>query len=145
MFVHILKYYRFVENLHRIRKVDEPTWELIETAIRELDGSTQTAVTIAQSVESEENMLYTLTIGGGLSGQYTCSAVLGIRNEVSNLIDPSRFLDGRVTLPIGMQSFRIPAREAVSLDKVLQAARLYAETGEIDQSLKWEIVNPYGE
>ena len=143
MFVQILKYYRFVDNMHRIRKVNSPTWEQIETAIREMDGSTQTAVTIAQSVESEESMLYTLTVGGGLSGQYTCSAVLGVREEVSNLIDQKRFLDGQVTLPIGMQSFRISAREAVSIEMVLQAARVYAERGEIDPALKWLVVNPY--
>lgn len=144
MFVQILKLYRFADNLHQIQRVDAPCREEVEAAIREMNGETRTAVTIAMSAESEENMIYTLTVGGGLDGQYTCSAGLGDRGIIHNLIDRSRADDaGFVLLPIGNQWFEVASREIVSLTDVLPAVRAYAERGEIDREFAWEVVNPY--
>ena len=144
MFVQVLKFYRFADNRHQIQRVDAPCWEEIEAAIREMNGETRTAVTIAMSAESEENMTYTLTVGGGLDGQYTCSAGLGDRDTIHNLLDRAKEgVEGAALMPIGLQWFEVASREIVSLDDVLPAVRAYAERGEIDPRLTWDVVNPY--
>lgn len=137
MFVKILKYYAFVENRHRIEKVTEPSWERIEEEIRRMNGATYTCVTISLSATAEENQIYTLTVGGGLDGLYSCSVSLNERMIVHDLTDLSRSAEEIVELPIGTEWFQIPSQEIVGLDVTLAGARGFAEEGELDAALPW--------
>ena len=138
MFVTVMKAYGFVNNRHTIVKLNNPDWIDIEVAIRRMEGEFYTSVNVSQTSDTEENELFTLTIGGGLDNQYTLSVNFDSKHIVHNLIDPNGSMSEAIDVRIGIEAFEIPLREVVTLDVALQGARTYAERGELDTSLEWD-------
>ena len=76
-------------------------------------------------------------IGGGNNGLYTVMIDSPEYGAAQNLVDPSKS-EKEVTLVVGGQSSGYPERMCVDLFRALQAARTFAETGQVDGSLSWE-------
>jgi hypothetical protein len=140
MFVTVMKAYGFVNNRHTIARVNKPDWEDIEVAIRRMNGKAYTSVNVAKSIDTERDEIFTLTVGGGKDGMYTVAANFESKYIIHNLVEPNGSETDTVRLPIGIDTFDVPKREIVSLDAALQAAKTYAEFGELDTKLTWDKV-----
>jgi hypothetical protein len=129
VFARHLTYDRWVGNRDRGTTVEHPSWAAIEERIVRLDAREFTMVTLAGEREAH------MAIGGG-AGRYV---VYATRDNMSfdNLVDPAR---GEVmeTVAAGGQKGEYPERQVVSLEKALEAAREYAETGTLSDRLQWE-------
>jgi hypothetical protein len=112
------------------RRVHNPTWDQIEAAIRVMDGEARTTLMITPSKDAETF----LGVGGGGAG-YFCFVLDRFGNEYA-LVDPSQTSTACVQVLIGELTTR-PINERVDLDRVLQAARAYAEAGRLDDELVW--------
>lgn len=111
--------------------ITNPSWEDIEKEIRCLDGLHNTEFIL--SVKSEQPYML---ISGGNEGQYIC--IVTYDNEVFyNLKDLNNSDDDEVWLVCGGQGADFPAQQVVRLDKVLKAAKDFAEHGKLEPSLEW--------
>ena len=110
-----------------------PSWNDIETAIRSLDGETRTLVVLGIG-----NPVPHMGIGGGTGGQYILYETPD-NLTFHNLINPNAD-KGKVRLKAGGQEAEYRSKLCVRLAEVLQAARTYAESGQIDPTLNWEHV-----
>lgn len=110
--------------------VAQPTWEVVERAIRSLNGLDRTFVSL-----SNERPDSHMGIGGG-SGYFICY-VTDDNLNFNNLIDPSNGLE-MCSLVTGGQRGEFQARQCVTLEAVLDAASAYYKTGRRDESLVWE-------
>lgn len=110
--------------------IENPDWNQIEAAIRELDGKSKTLVTLG--VDDETYM----TIGGGESGKYIVSVTFD-NISFHNLVDLSK-PDGTEKLVVGGQEGIYSAKMCVDLLPCLLAARTFAESGKLDQLLSWQ-------
>lgn len=123
--------------------ITDPTLEQVEAALRDLDGSRRTLVTLQAPDGSY------LAIGGGNDGRYVVSATISSGTmggeEIFNLTSPYDAEQRSETLTrcwvvTGGQGADYPRRETVELERALHAARVYAERGVLDSSLPWEQV-----
>ncbi|MBD1809284.1 hypothetical protein H6F98_28060 [Microcoleus sp. FACHB-SPT15] len=130
MFVLDLSVEKWVGNRNESDFIENPDWNQIEAAIRELDGKSKTLVTLG--VDDEAYM----TIGGGESGNYVVSVTF---NNMSfhNLVDLSK-PDATEKLVIGGQEGIYPAKICVDLLPCLLAARTFTESGKLDTLLSWQ-------
>lgn len=112
--------------LCRVR-IKHPSLEQVEDAVRSLDGDQRSTMTIY--VTDERYML----IGGG-GNHYICE-VFPETTRLLNLGVPEDS-DQYVTVVVG-QPGEYWQGECVPLHTVLQAARHFADTGEMDGSLLW--------
>jgi hypothetical protein len=111
------------------RDMHDPTWPDIEAAIRKLDGRVFTMATIAAEGEAH------LCVGGGSEGRYVVYATFdnwNFRTLTSAATESSKIL-----LFIGGQEGDYPSNIVVPLQNALQAARTFAESGQIDPNLTW--------
>jgi hypothetical protein len=124
-----LTYDRWVGNRDRGTTVERPSWAAIEERIARLDAREFTIVTLAGEGEAH------MAVGGG-AGRYI---VYATRDNMSfdNLVDPARG-EAMERLVAGGQEGEYPARQVVSLETAVEAAREYAETGTLSDSLRWE-------
>jgi hypothetical protein len=130
MFVIDLSVEKWVGNRNEDEFIENPDWNQIEAAIRELDGKSKTLVTLG--VDDETYM----TIGGGESGKYIVSVTFD-NISFHNLVDLSKS-DGTEKLVVGGQEGIYPAKICVDLLPCLLAARTFAESGKLDQLLSWQ-------
>jgi hypothetical protein len=130
MFVVDLTVEKWVGNRNEGEFIENPDWNQIEAAIRELDGKSKTLVTLG--VDDETYM----TIGGGESGKYVVSVTFDNIN-FHNLVDLSK-PNGTEKLLIGGQEGIYPAKMCVDLLRCLLAARTFAESGKLDELLCWQ-------
>jgi hypothetical protein len=111
-------------------RVDHPTWNDIEEALRCMHGVENYSV-ILITPNSEEMMM----IGGGEKGQYVCIGEL-LRGQFV-LSELSRPREQLISIYDGQPSAYI-ATHVVSLEQVVEAAHYFATTGELTPSLSWE-------
>jgi hypothetical protein len=111
--------------------IQNATWEQAETAIRSLDETEFTALTVERPDRS--NVL----VGGG-NGRYIL-CITTVDERLVALADEAKAAHGEAEeLVAGGQPGRYPSHLVVDdLDTVLQAARTYFETGSPDSSLCW--------
>jgi hypothetical protein len=116
-------------NERRRIAIRRPSWWAIEGAIRGLDANRWSALTLQGQGETR------MTIGGG-AGRYLAHILTG-EGRTKQLVDLAR-TEGTVPLLVGGYWSSFPRRLLVNLRTVLKAARHFAETGELEQSLSWE-------
>jgi hypothetical protein len=109
---------------------ENPTWELVRGALLRLDGRRHTLVTIHLSAETH------MGVGGGPDR----FVVYVTRGEESshNLVDPTDTAMQPVSLNAGGQVAEYPARQCVTKEGMLRAARAFAQSGQPSSDLTWE-------
>jgi len=112
-------------------EVKNPTWQQIEAAIRRLDGERCTLLIL-----SVGDPVPHMAIGGGENGKYIVYATPD-NMSFHTLINPSA-PPGKCMLTAGAQRGDYELKICVSLREALQAAKTYAETGEVDAGLAWK-------
>ncbi|MBD2310119.1 hypothetical protein H6G20_00285 [Desertifilum sp. FACHB-1129] len=121
---------QWVSNLTEENFIENPSWDLIEIAIRELDGKSKTLVTLGTDSEAY------LTVGGGEAGKYIVTATFD-NLDFYNLVNSAA--DGEIeSILIGGQAGDYPAKMHVDLLSCLLAARTFTHSGELDSLLTWE-------
>lgn len=130
MFVSDLSVEKWVGNKDEGTLIENPGWQQIESAICQLNGTTQTLVTLG--VDEETYM----SIGGGEAGKYIVNVTLN-GMTFYNLVDrsSSEFIE---RLVVGGQLGNYPAKMLTNLQTALLAAKTFAGTGELDESFTWE-------
>jgi hypothetical protein len=118
-------------------QVADPSWEQVEAAIRSLDGCRHTDVTLTSPVAPGGTI--DLAVGGGNEGHYSMISDLITPDDIfgSYFIDPSRPEQPWVELVVGGQGVGYPSFLIASLPTVLQAARYFLDTGELDPVFTW--------
>jgi hypothetical protein len=111
--------------------VDQPDVATVESTIRRLDGDRTTEVCIEADDQSY------LILGGG-AGRYV-GFISRNENEMHNLITPTGSPEPSIELCAGGQTGFFAERQLVDLATALRAARTFAERGELDQSVTWEV------
>jgi Immunity protein Imm1 len=109
--------------------IENPNWNQIETAIRELDGKSKTLVTLGA------DDIY-MSIGGGNSGKYVVTATFDNMNFYT-LVDLSK-PNQIEKLVVGGQEGNYQAKMCIDLLRCLLAARTFAQSGKLDNLLTWE-------
>ena len=130
MFVSDLSVEKWVGSRNEGELIENPDWNQIEAAIRELDGKSRTLVTLAADDETY------MTIGGGESGKYVVSVTFD-NLSFHNLVDLSK-PDETEKLVVGGQEGIYLAKICVDLLRCLLAARTFAELGKLDSLLVWQ-------
>jgi len=130
MFVSDLSVEKWVGNRNEGEFIENPDWSQIEAAIRELDGKSQTLVTLGADEETY------MTIGGGESGKYVVSVTFD-NISFHSLVDLSK-PDETEKLAVGGQEGIYPSKICVDLLPCLVAARTFAESGKLDTLLAWQ-------
>lgn len=130
MFVVDLSVEKWVGNRNEGELIENPDWNQIEAAIRDLDGKSKTLVTLG--VDDETYM----TIGGGGVGKYVVSVTFD-NISFHNLVDLSK-PDETQKLVVGGQEGIYTAKVCVDLLPCLVAARTFAESGKLDTLLSWQ-------
>lgn len=110
--------------------VSHPDSAAIELALRRLDAEQSTELFIEAADGSS------LIIGGG-KGQYI-GFVGRSDEEIHNLICPQGSSERQVELCTGGQTGFYSERQVIDFGTALQAARTFAERGELDVSVAWE-------
>lgn len=110
----------------------DPTWCQIEQAIAALDGKRKTMVLLSDREGGNHHMGISGQWGGRLMAYATRDNI-----DFFSLIDSSRSRTKR-TLYVGGQDGEYEERRCVPLDWVLEAARSFAETGELNPTLNWK-------
>ena len=130
MFVSDLSVEKWVGNKDEGTLIENPTWQQIESALCQLNGTTQTLVTLG--VDEETYM----SIGGGEAGKYIVNVTLD-GMTFYNLVDrsSSELLE---ELVVGGQLGNYPAKMRTNLQTALLAAKTFALKGELDESVTWE-------
>ena len=105
------------------------SWENIEAAIKNLDGKYRTTVAI------EGNEPTRLGVGGGKGGQYVVWATFD--NMHFHTLMSAEQSDTKIMLCIGGQEGDYEENIVVDLTVALQAAKTFAESGQLDPRLKW--------
>jgi hypothetical protein len=129
MFVTTLSEEDQTETKDEIILIENPSWEQIEKAIRNLDGEHKTIVTLEASDEIH------MAIGGGPE-QYIVYATFRDM-EFYTLVDLSK-PEGREMLVTGGQEGDYPSKQCVDLNTTLSAAKTFAELGALENSVSWE-------
>jgi hypothetical protein len=148
MFVSDLSVEKWVGNKDEGSFIENPTWQQIESAICQLNGTTQTLVTLGADEETY------MSIGGGQAGKYIVNVTLdgmtflnlvlarGAGNiAVAKLAWPSdvdRSNSDLEQLVVGGQLGNYPAKMLTNLETALLAAKTFALTGELEESATWE-------
>jgi len=130
MFVLNLSAENWVGNQEEGDLIESPTWSQIEQAIRELNGTSKTFVTLG----ADEGCY--MSIGGGESGKYIVN-ITGNQVSFHNLVVPSK-PEAIEKLVVGEQEGNYSARMCVNLETALLAAQTFTVSGQLPISLSWE-------
>lgn len=130
MFVLDLSTEKWVGNQNESSFIENPTWQQIEAAIHELDGKTQTLITLG--VDEETYM----SIGGGEEGKYIVNITFD-NMTFHNLTDRTQ-PEQIEELVVGGQLGNYPAKFCVDLPTTLLVAQTFARSGELENSMTWE-------
>jgi hypothetical protein len=109
-----------------------PTWPDIERAIRRLDGDGCSMVSLGIGPPPVPHM----AIGGGENGKYIVYATED-NQKFLTLVNPGAPA-GKCLLVAGGQRGEYDLRICVDLSAALEAAREYAESGQLATTLTWE-------
>ena len=130
MFVSDLSVEKWVGNLDVSTLIENPTWQQIESAICELNGQTQTLVTLGDDEETY------MTIGGGAAGRYIVNVTFD-GMTFYNLVDRSQ-PEKIQQLTIGGELGNYSAKLCVNLQTALFVAKTFAQTGKLEESVTWQ-------
>jgi hypothetical protein len=111
------------------RTIENPSWEDIETALRNLDGEKRTAVSLLGKGEAH------LVVGGGSLGRYTVYATFDNDNFLS--LSSSDGNSPPVRLNVGGQEGDYPSKIVVELSAALAAAKIFFESGQLAATQQW--------
>ncbi|NEP44370.1 MAG: hypothetical protein F6K35_36170 [Okeania sp. SIO2H7] len=130
MFVSDLSVEKWVGNKDEGSLMENPSWQQIESAICQLNGTTQTLVTLGADEETY------MSIGGGEAGKYIVNVTLD-GMTFYNLVDrtSSELIE---KLVVGGQLGNYRAKMLTNLQTALLVAKTFAGTGELDESVTWE-------
>ncbi|NEQ36787.1 MAG: hypothetical protein F6K40_11060 [Okeania sp. SIO3I5] len=131
MFVLDLSVEKWVGNQDEGDFIENPTWQQIESAIGELNGTSKTLVTLGADEE-----IY-MSVGGGAGGQYIVNVTFD-NLTFYNLVDLSQ-LEEVQQLVVGGQLGNYQAKICVDLQTALLAAKTFALAGELEESVSWEV------
>ena len=131
MFVLELSVEKWVGNRDDGDFIENPTWQQIESAIGELNGTTQTLVTLGADEE-----VY-MSIGGGARGKYIANITFD-NLTFHNLVNRSQVEEVQ-QLVVGGQLVNYQAKICVDLQTALLAAKTFALAGELEESVSWEV------
>jgi len=109
-----------------------PSWPEIESAVRQLDGVHRSIVIIGK----DDPEIDFMGIGGGAGGVYRCFVVTEEGKEVT-LLNPDESSTQVRDIFMGQQT-KISARECLPLPLVLEAARTYAQSSQMNPALIWQ-------
>ncbi|MCM0592561.1 MAG: Imm1 family immunity protein [Gloeotrichia echinulata DEX184] len=129
MFVVEMTTEKWLGNKNEGDVIENPNWSQIEKAIRELDGESQTLITLGINEDSY------MSIGGG-TNQYVVTVTFD-NLDFYILIDSTKS-EQIQTLVVGGQRGNYPANQCVDLLRCLLAARTFTESGKLDELLTWE-------
>jgi len=109
--------------------IDNPSWEQIETAVRNLDGERRTIVSLQGEAEAH------LVVSGGSLGRYVVYATYDNENffslcSINENASP-------VLLNVGGQDGDYPSKIVVELPAALAAANDFADFGRMDATQRW--------
>jgi hypothetical protein len=110
---------------------ENPTWDEVERAVRNLDGRSTNQVILM--VEEDHYLL----VGGGENGKVVCEAE--VPDGRFMLTDPGQPLDLSVTVMNG-QPADYSAQHVVDVGEALEAARYFHSSGSLSNGLRWEPV-----
>ena len=131
MFVSDLSVEKWIDNFNQDELIENPTWEQIETAIRELNGKNKTLVTLGSEDETY------MSVGGGRGGKYVVTVTFD--NLDFHVLVNFLKADKKVEkLIVGGQEGNYSAKMCVDLLPCLLAARTFSESGKLDSLLSWE-------
>ena len=111
--------------------VSDPSWEDIESAIRKLDGNVHTIVGLQGEGEAH------LIVGGGSCGRYLVYATFD--NVHFSTLSTGQAAQSKVLLYVGGQVGDYADNLIVDMAGALSAARMFAESGELDSALPWHV------
>lgn len=112
--------------------LEHPAWTEIENAIRRLDGDSCSLLILEIGPPPVPHM----AIGGGDQGRYIVYATLD-NVKFHTLINPHA-PSGKCLMVAGGQRGDYDLQLCVGLTEALQAAKTYAESGQLDPELKWK-------
>jgi Immunity protein Imm1 len=117
-----------IEDGDAYELVTDPEWERVGEAIKEMNGKEHTIICLQG--ESKIHM----TIGGGPD----VFVVYASDDDETfyTAFDPGQSA-GSADLNVGQQTNKYPLELLVGKDVVLKAAKLFAETGELDPNVSW--------
>ena len=113
-------------------ELEHPAWTDIESAIRRLDGDSCSLLILGIGPPPVPHM----AIGGGDQGRYIVYATLD--NIVFHKLVNPQAPPGKCLMVAGGQRGDYDLQLCVGLTEALQAARTYAESGQLDSKLKWK-------
>lgn len=131
MFVTDLSIENWIDRFNQEEVIETPTWNQIETAIRELNGENKTLVTIGADDETY------MSIGGGAKEKYVVTVTFDSL-DFFILVDLLKPDDRKEKLLVGGQQGNYSAKMCVDLLRCLLAARTFALEGRLDSLLYWE-------
>ena len=111
-------------------KIEDPTWEQIESALLRLDGLKVTFV----GLRGDRPDVH-MGVGGGADGKYVVYATYD-NLRFHTLLNPEASA-GTVSMITGRQRGEFEAEKCVSREAMLLAVRTFATLSERDKSLKW--------
>ena len=114
-----------------VEVVEHPDVVAVESAVRRLDGDRTTEVCI----EADDGSY--LILGGG-AGRYV-GFVSRSEDEMHDIITPTGSAEPCIELCTGDQAGYFAERQLVDLPTALRAVRSFAERGELEPSVTWEL------
>ena len=124
MFVKFLS----IEDGDAFDLVADPEWERVLEAIREMNGKEHTLICLEGDGKTH------LTLGGG--PDVFVAYASGDEETFFTAIDLSRAGDS-MEMTVGQQTAKYPAELLVGKEVVLKTAKLFAETGKLEQTVHW--------
>ena len=120
--------YLSIEDGDAYDLVTKPEWKRVLEAIGEMNGKEHTLICLEGETKKH------LTIGGG-PDVFVVYAT-GDEEPFFTAIDPAKAGDS-VEMTVGQQTAKYPADLLVGKEVVLKAAKLFAETGKLEQTVHW--------
>lgn len=116
-------------NSYTEEGIKDPDWQTVENAMRQLDGSHSTFV----SLEQGDPELDHIGVGGGEGAFVVDARVDGRYYQLLNPVDAS----GYVRLVAAGEEEEVEAKYAVPYELALKAVRWFFEHQTLDPSLRW--------
>jgi hypothetical protein len=117
----------------RDHEIVAPGWELIEAAIRAMNGASRNDIYLMPREEEPDTYL---CIGGG-AGRYIATG--SVRNEFyPTIVDGLRAAEPQEILTVGGQAGRYDANWIIDESTVIRVARAFYEAGDFAPELNWK-------
>ena len=120
--------YLSIEDGDAYDLITSPEWKRVLEAIAEMNGKEHTLICLESETKKH------LTIGGGPDVFVIYAS--GDQETFFTAIDPAK-AGGSVEMTVGQQTAQYPADLLVGKDVVLKAAKLFADTGKLEQTVHW--------